>query len=615
MCRFVADGSPIFASRPDCHLGPCVVVQWVLLTAPAWPADLGAGLGSHAEISNSPIKAKNAPTKPGVIKITMLTTDWKQLAPQATAIYDASLEKTLQLFPMDPVTLGKLQSVPSARGTTVTDFGDPAPVPIDIYRETVPATTLAITEKDPFLLLDDLKAGRVSCVEVLTAYFHAAIFASKLVNCVYEFLPEEALAQAQALDSAKNRDLALYGLPVSLKEMIPFKGRSVTHGSLCYLDRVVDYNADIVNIVVANGAVPFVRTTNPQSLMMLECESFTHGRTVNPYNSRLSSGGSSGGEGAINGIGASAFGFGSDIGGSIRCPSSFNGIYGMRTTVGRLPTADYFSCQMGSESILSVTGPMTRSLRLLNLVMEVILRAQPWLVDPTLASLQWVRPTQKKFKIAILDYDGVVMPQPPVQRALQLVKDKLAALPNAEVLEFKPFNHAKAWEIISTLYFEDGGADTKATLESTGEPLCPQTAWVVEGGNVKPLTMHEQWHWNLEKQKYRKQYLAHWVKSGLPDAVIAPVFPGPACKHRTAKYWGYTSQWNLLDYPALVFPVTKVDPELDKPVAYTPKNELDEFVYKEYDSAELFANAPVNLCAVGLRNTEEKLVEVVELLT
>lgn len=545
----------------------------------------------------------------------MLTTDWKQLAGQATEIYDKSLAKTLELFPLDDETLATWKSLPSARGESVTDFGSPAPIPIDVYRASVPLSVLVITEKDPYLLLQDLKSGKITAVGVLTAYFHAAIFASKLVNCVYEFLPEEALALARKLDKEKNYHLPLFGLPISIKEMIPFKGRSVTHGSLCYLDRVVDYNADIVNIVVANGAIPFVRTTNPQSLMMLECESFTHGRTVNPYNSLLSSGGSSGGEGALNGIGASALGFGSDIGGSIRCPSSFNGIYGLRTTVGRLPTADYFSCQMGSESILSVTGPLTRSLKLLNLTMDVILRAKPWLIDPLLASIDWVPSKTKKFKIGILSYDGVVMPQPPVQRALKLVKQKLMALDNVEVFEFKPFKHDKAWEIISTLYFEDGGADTKSTLESTGEPLCPQTAWVLDSSNVKPLTMHEQWHWNLEKQKYRKQYLAHWVESGLPDAVIAPVFPGSACKHRTAKYWGYTAQWNLLDYPALVFPVTKVDPVLDKPVEYTPQNEMDKFVYEEYDSADLFANAPVNLCAVGLRNTEEKLVDVAELLS
>lgn len=543
----------------------------------------------------------------------MLTTDWKVLAGQATAIYDASLAKTLELFPLADDALKTLASLPSARGSSVTDFGTPAAIPIDLYNQAVPAKVLEITAKDPFVLLGELKAGKYTCVEVLTAYFHAAIFASKLVNCVYEFLPVEALELAKKLDSG-SKDLPLFGLPVSLKEMIPFVGRSVTHGSLCYLDRVVDYNADIVNIVIANGAVPFVRTTNPQSLMMLECESYAHGRTVNPYNSTLTSGGSSGGEGAINGIGASTFGFGSDIGGSIRCPLAFNGIYGFRTTSGRLPTADYFSCQLGSESILSVTGPLTRSLDLLNLVMKVIIDSKPWLTDPTLVLLEWKSPP-KKFKVAILDFDGVVMPQPPIIRALNLVKEKLLKIENIEVVPFKPYDHAKAWEIISTLYFEDGGQDTRSTVEGTGEPLCPQTEWVISNGNVKPLDMHELWHWNLQKQKYRKDYLAHWQLSGAPDAVIAPVFPGPACKHRTARYWGYTAQWNLLDYPAIVFPVTKVDTELDKPVVgYKPLNDMDEFVYKEYDSAESFANAPVNLCAVGLRNTEETLVEVARLL-
>lgn len=544
----------------------------------------------------------------------MLTKDWKTLAKDAVNIYNHSLAETLRLFPFDDATQIAFDSLPSARTDDVTDFGSPAPIPIDVYRETVPKSDLAITELDPFILLQKMKNCEISCVEVLTAYFHAAIFALKLVNCVYEFLPREALAVAQELDARKATHLPLFGLPISVKEMIPITGRSVTHGSLCFLDRYVFYNADIVNIVVQLGGVPFVRTTNPQSLMMLECESNTHGRTVNPFNSDLTSGGSSGGEGAINGIGASALGFGSDIGGSIRCPSAFNGIYGLRTTVGRLPTADYFSCQMGSESILSVTGPMTRSLDLLDLTMKVILDAKPWLVDPTLIPLEWKPTRTNTFKIGILRFDGIVTPQPPVQRAIKLIEDKLRQASNVEVIEFKPLDHERAWDIISTLYFEDGGEDTMSNLSSTGEPVCPQTAWVVNNVNVNPLTIHEQWHWNLEKQKYRKEYLAHWVAQGLPDAVIAPVFPGPPAKHRTAMYWGYTSQWNLLDYPALVFPVTKVSPE-DVPVkGYQPLNDADKFIYEEYDSPESFANAPVSLCAVGLRNTEEKLVEVVKML-
>lgn len=277
----------------------------------------------------------------------MLTDNYKDLAVKARKIFTDSLDKTLELFPLDDATKKKYDELPSAIGETTSDFGSPAKHPFEVYLSTLPRSTLEnITEKDPVELLKDLKEKKISCVEVLTAYFHAAVVASKLTNCVQEFLPVEALEFAKKLDENYEtmKDLPLYGLPFSIKEMIPFKGRAVTHGSLCYLDRVVDYNADIVNILMENGAYPFVRTTNPQSLMMLECQLFCHGRTVNAFNSDLTSGGSSGGEGVLNGLYASPFGLGSDIGGSIRSPAGFNGIYGLRTTLGRIPTADYYSC-------------------------------------------------------------------------------------------------------------------------------------------------------------------------------------------------------------------------------------------------------------------------------
>lgn len=544
----------------------------------------------------------------------MLTTDWKTLAAQACDTYETSLARTLELFPLDDEALAVLNKLPSARGAHVQDFGAPAPVPVDVYRASVPRDVLRVTEQDPHALLQQIRAGTLSCVEVLSAYFHAAVFAARLVNCVCEFLPEEALAQARSLDADPLlRLLPLCGMPLLLKEMIPFPNRAVTNGSLCHLDRVTPEAADIVRLLAAAGAVPFVRTTNPQLLMMLECESNAHGRTVNPRNASLTCGGSSGGEGALNGLGALALGLGSDIGGSIRCPSSFNGLYGLRTTVGRIPSNDFYLCQRGSESILSVTGPMTRSLALAELAMKTLVDAKPWLVDPLLVPLPWTPPKRTRFKVAFLPFDGVVMPQPPVQRALRLVRDKLAADPNVEVLDFAPYRHDEAWEIISSLYFEDGGKDTREALEATGEPMLEQTSWAFANPHVKPLSIAEVWLWNLRKQDYRKRYLAHWLAQGAPDAVIAPVFPGPPAKHRTTKYWGYTAQWNLLDYPALAFPVTTVDPELDKAdTAYKPINDIDRYIHTLYDGPESFANAQVGLCAVGLRYTEETLFDIVK---
>lgn len=376
----------------------------------------------------------------------------------------------------------EFEELPSVRGRNVTDFGNPTKIPINKYKRFLLEEDLEITEMDPIALIGQNRHRKFSCFDILKNYFHAAMVASRLTKCVYEVLPDLALEAAKKLEEDREKvgnGLPMFGLPISLKEMIPLNGHSVTHGSLCYIDRVVYYNADIVNILLQSGAIPFVRTTNPQVWMMLECESFTQGRTVNPYNGSLSCGGSSGGEGAINGVGASALGLGSDIGGSIRCPAAFNGIYGMRTTVGRLPTANYFSCQMGSESILSVTGPLNRSLETLELLMKTVVEAKPWFVDPSLVPIEWrKKQPQKSYRIGIMKSGGVVTPHPPIWRALDIVREKLEKRENVEVFEYKPFEHASCWKIISTLYFEDGGADSIGTMKCTGEPMCPQNEWV-----------------------------------------------------------------------------------------------------------------------------------------
>ena len=85
----------------------------------------------------------------------------------------------------------------------------------------------------------------------------------------------------------------------------------------------------------------YVKTTNPQAIMHLETDSFL-GPTVNSYGRHLTSGGSSGGEGAILGIGASALGVGTDIGGSIRNPAAVNGVYGFKPTSIRIPKGGNF---------------------------------------------------------------------------------------------------------------------------------------------------------------------------------------------------------------------------------------------------------------------------------
>lgn len=131
--------------------------------------------------------------------------------------------------------------------------------------------------------------------------------------------------------------------------------------------------------------------------------------TLNPLNSRLSPGGSSGGEGACVKFKGSAIGLGTDIGGSIRIPSSFNGIYGFRPTALRIPYKGIYTVSGGQEALRSVAGPMARSIDDLELVMKTIIDQNPWDEETSLVPLPWkmITPTES-IKIGIMHSNGYV---------------------------------------------------------------------------------------------------------------------------------------------------------------------------------------------------------------
>lgn len=121
----------------------------------------------------------------------------------------------------------------------------------------------------------------------------------------------------------------------------------------------------------------------------------------------------------------------------------------------------------------------------------------------------------------------------------------------------------------------------------------------------------------VRRNEYRDRYNELWLATGaddghVVDAILCPTGPGAAPPHGNAKYWSYTSQWNLLEYAAAVFPVTTVDVERDvKDIDYVPKNEKDKFNYELY-TPETYVNAPVGLQIVTRRWEEEKCLAVLK---
>ena len=154
---------------------------------------------------------------------------------------------------------------------------------------------------------------------------------------------ERALARAAELDDALKKTGKvvgpLHGLPISLKDQVCIKGLETTMGYVSWIGKYAEKNAVLVDILEECGAVPFVRTNIPQTLMVSQTcsaskpvtliriqwpETFNNifGRTTNPYNRSLTSGGSSGGEGALVALKGSPLGVGSDIGGYVSLETS-----------------------------------------------------------------------------------------------------------------------------------------------------------------------------------------------------------------------------------------------------------------------------------------------------
>ncbi|KAF4984915.1 hypothetical protein FDECE_16981 [Fusarium decemcellulare] len=465
-------------------------------------------------------------------------------------------------------------------------------------------------------LLKILRERKISVEEVTRAFLRRAALAHAATNCLTELLWNLAIERAKYLDSLPEPKGALFGLPISTKEHQGMVGDGVTTsaGIAAWVGKKHGSNL-LYDTLWAEGCVFFARTTQPQAIMHLETESPVYGRTVNPYNRNLTPGGSSGGESALLGMRGSVLGIGSDIGGSIRCPSAHVGVYGFKPSMKRISATGLRAPMAGRDTIWGCAGPMAVDRDGLELVMKVALSVKPWRIDPSLVVKEWAPYVfTSPPKIAIQWWDGVVQPHPPMTRALREVAE-LCRKAGMEVVDWpcEDLDHGLAWDIISALYWPDGGKEVLDMFKEVGEPLLPLTKFIIhEQPTVKSLNASELMKLCVERDAYRARYAQAWSNTGKDsrevDVILCPPSFGAATPHEKSRYWGYTSQWNLLDYPAAVFPVTEVDPVLDvKDVNYAPKNDQDKAIYDMY-SPDTFQNAPVSLQVVGRKQEDEKVL-------
>lgn len=275
------------------------------------------------------------------------------------------------------------------------------------------------------------------------------------MNCLHEVFFDAAVEDAKRLDDyfAKHGTPTgpLHGLPVSLKDQFHVKGVETTMGYVGWIGTFQGEKNDPRNKVVESelvrelrglGAVLYCKTSVPATLMAGETVNNIIKYTTNPQNRLLSCGGSSGGEGALIALKGSPGGFGTDIGGSVRIPAVFNGLYGLRPSAGRIPYEGAANSMDGQSTILSVIGPLATTVRSVKLLFKAVLSQQPWYHDPLVLELPWrdaveeeTRALIEKSKsgssqlaFALMYHNGIAKPHPPIARALNIVEQTLTRL-------------------------------------------------------------------------------------------------------------------------------------------------------------------------------------------
>ncbi|MBE0612581.1 MAG: amidase [Burkholderiales bacterium] len=191
------------------------------------------------------------------------------------------------------------------------------------------------------------------------------------LNAIVTLHAEQAMAQALAADEKQARGetlAALHGLPVAHKDLFLTRGMRTTFGSSIFKDFVPDRNLLIVDRLQAAGAISIGKTNTPEFGAGSQTFNAVFGKTLNPYDSSKTCGGSSGGAAVALAAGMVPLADGSDMGGSLRCPANFCNIVGLRTSPGRVPV---WPAKTG-WSTLGVEGPMARTVEDCALMLSVI---------------------------------------------------------------------------------------------------------------------------------------------------------------------------------------------------------------------------------------------------
>lgn len=408
-------------------------------------------------------------------------------------------------------------------------------------------------------LAKSIKAKEVSSEEVVHAYLKRIEQVNSKLNAVVQLTADSALKQAREADALlAGGEIRgpLHGVPVTIKDNIETAGIISASGTKGRAQFVPAEDATVVKRIKKAGAIILGKTNLPEVGLAFESDNLVYGRTNNPYDLDRTPGGSSGGEAAIIAAGGSPLGLGNDAGGSIRLPSHFCGIAGIKPNTGRFPRTGHFLPPGGVLDTIWQVGPMARYVEDLILTMP-ILYGVDWR-DAGVVPMPLGNPDDvelKNLKISFHTDNGIASPTPETADVIKAAAKSLAD-EGLIVEEARPTGIEQTYDLFMGLFVADGGAGVKMALDISGtQEYHSLMQALLEIQKARALSAADAIGLIFQLDIFRSIMLS-FLKNY--DVIICPVNATPAVLHgATAKEdslpaFSYTMSYNLTGWPAAV---------------------------------------------------------------
>lgn len=329
----------------------------------------------------------------------------------------------------------------------------------------LPALLNPILEIAATDLADMIRSGQLKSENVVRAYVERCNEVNPMINAIVEDRFDAALEDAKKVDELvasktisqedMERDTPLLGVPFTVKESIAVEGMSNQAGRRYHKQRIASEDAPCVVQVKKSGAIVILVSNTPELCLLWETYNFVTKMTKNPYNLKKTCGGSSGGEAALLGAGASLCGLSSDVGGSVRLPAMFVGVFGHKPTPYLISPLGHVPCSSASNwGDFFTMAPMCRYARDLPVVLKAL--AQPNLQQNKLIIEKLDRQLNlKDIKIYYMEDDGPSGLIAPMSGDMKAGIKQVVQFLNAEKHNFKRLKHSFDVACTAMLRLED----------------------------------------------------------------------------------------------------------------------------------------------------------------